>query len=331
MVTSSTCYRTHLHITDAAGTRIDIFHLYWDDADRLAFPFGVAGTTVIRRADWHGLEEIDFSGGRGMVPSNAEQFVEHMYGVTWRNPKPGFHWRHDRVSRAADGVLADALVEEIYWANFYAHTDFDSGSTFCQLLLERDDIPSTVLDIGCGDGRDSFAFGRAGRNVTGLDRSHVGIAHAAKKSARLGLGARVDFAVCDVAHSDDTRSVVTRAIESADGPVLIYLRFFLHSIPEDVQQTLLQVLGDCVRPGDMLAAEFRTTEDEQEHKVHTRHYRRFQDGPAFGARLRDEFGYALIEEQHGRGLSVYGDEDPTLYRVLARRDRPSVPRPDPVA
>jgi acetylornithine/succinyldiaminopimelate/putrescine aminotransferase len=99
---------------------------------------------------------------------------------------------------------------------------------------------------------------------------------------------------------------------------LFYLRFFLHAVPEDVQETLLSVITECARPGDMFAAEFRSEADQERAKTHTKHYRRFQNGPAFGVALHDRYGFAVLDEVEGTGLAVYGDEDPVIYRVIAR-------------
>jgi SAM-dependent methyltransferase len=314
-------YRTHLHVTDAAGTRIDVFHVYFDAAGNLCLPFGYAGTTTITRSDWQGVREIDFPGGRGVIPVNGEQFVEHLYGRDWRQPKPGFHWPHDRTGRADEGVLPLEMHEEIYWANFYAHTHYDSGSTFFDFVSGRPDTPPSVIDIGCGDGRDSFAFGSTGRTVLGLDRSHIAVRHAGKKAESLGLHDRVRFRGVDVSETGALRATLDEVIgASPDAPVLFYLRFFLHSIPEEVQEGLLDVIDACARPGDVLAAEFRTDQDQTRSKVHHKHYRRYQNGPAFGATLRERYSFALLHEEEGTGLSPYKGEDPVLYRVVARRN-----------
>ena len=100
---------------------------------------------------------------------------------------------------------------------------------------------------------------------------------------------------------------------------MFYLRFFLHSIPEEVQETLMGVIRDQARSGDVFAAEFRTDEDEKRSKVHGQHYRRFQNGPAFGARLEGDYGFTVLHDEVGTGLSPYKGEDPVLYRVIARR------------
>ena len=315
-----TCLPTHLHISDPdePDLHIDLFHTYFDADGVLSFPFGVAGTSVVTREDWQGVRQIPWPGGHGSVPVNAEQVVECLYGADWRQPKPGFHWPRDRVS-SARGKLTRAQRSKVYWTNFYAHTRYTSGSSFSELLNARPDTPTTVIDIGCGDGRDSCAFASAGRQVLGLDQSPIGVEHAAARASILGLQDRARFTVCDVAESETLTGLVKEMIASSAGePVLFYLRFFLHSIPETLQDSLIEVISACARPGDALAAEFRTEEDETASKVHGQHYRRYQNGPAFGDQLRDH-DFAVLHEEEGTGLSPYQGEDPVLYRVIARK------------
>ncbi|WP_420829838.1 class I SAM-dependent methyltransferase [Actinocatenispora thailandica] len=207
--------------------------------------------------------------------------------------------------------------EEVYWSNFYMRATFDEGSTFFEAINAREDTPNTIIDIGCGQGRDSYAFGKAGRNVLGMDRSKVGVKHAAAKAEEFGIGDRVKFTACDVSDEPALRKNLTEALAAADGPVLFYMRFFLHSLPEETQHTLMSVLSECARTGDMFAAEFRTDKDEALEKTYGKHFRRYQNGPAFGQALKDKYGFELLHEQEGRGLSVYKDEDPELYRVVA--------------
>jgi Methyltransferase domain len=312
--------RTHLHVLDG-DARVDVFHLYFEAEGVLSFPFGGVGVTEVARADWAGTKELDLGSRRVLVPVNAEQVLERVYGADWRSADPGFGRHSDRTGQATDGALPDSLVEEIYWSNFYAHAEYDTGSTFFEKVNGLADLPATVIDLGCGDGRDSYAFGKAGRTVVGLDRSHIGVRHATKKAHDLGHGATVSFSACDVGDAETLRGILTDAIGKADGgPVTFYARFFLHSIPEDVQETMMRTIQQASRPGDYFAAEFRTDKDEKYAKVHTKHYRRFQNGRAFGAALADRYGFAVLEEQEGTGLSPYKGEDPELYRVIARRD-----------
>ena len=45
----------------------------------------------------------------------------------------------------------------------------------------------TVLDLGCGQGRDSLAIAKLGYCVTGVDHSKVGIDQMIHRAKKLGL------------------------------------------------------------------------------------------------------------------------------------------------
>jgi ubiquinone/menaquinone biosynthesis C-methylase UbiE len=308
----------HVHHPEDDDFHIDLFHTYFEDGAH-RFPFGIAGTTPLLESDWTGTHDIDFPGGRAAVPNNAEQLVEHLYGDEWRRPKPGFNWRLDRTDHAEEAQLTEEQRAKVYWASFYARTEYTSGSSFFELVNARSDMPETVIDIGCGDGRDSCAFGRAGRTVLGLDQSPVGIRRAVEHAERNGVGDRVRFRECDVADVEQLGRLIDEAVEPAAGPVMFYLRFFLHAVPEDVQEQLLTAIRAHSRPGDLFAAEFRTDQDALRVKVHGKHYRRFQNAAEFRQSLTERFGFEVLHEREGTGLSPYGDEDPVLFRVVARR------------
>ncbi|KRF13118.1 class I SAM-dependent methyltransferase [Nocardioides sp. Soil796] len=317
-------YGTHLRIANEIegdkDAHVDLFHTYFDEHDVLGFPYGVSGVVDVRASDWTGVHEIDFAGSTGLLPNCAERVAEALYGTGWREPQPGFNWDRDRRTRAADALMPRAWTQQIYWADFYEHTGFLTPSPFFEAVSARGDVPRIVVDLGCGEGRDSVAHAEAGRRVFGIDRSQRGIRRAEAKAAELGLEDRLSFHECDVADTEALASVVGRArAEAGDEPVMFYLRFFLHSLEEETQDALLSSLDALSRPGDVLAAEFRTADDKANPKVHRHHYRRYQDGPAFGAALAQQHAFEVLEEQEGIGLSPYQDEDPHLYRVVARR------------
>jgi SAM-dependent methyltransferase len=314
------CHATALHVTDPrqAGERLDIFHTWFDTGGVLRFPWGVAGTSVVTEAEWGGTREIDFPPGRGLVPVAAEAVVECLYGADWRRPKPGFSWVLARTDAAVEGEVAEAERTKVYWANFYAHHSYTSGSSFFEFVDGREDTPATVVDIGCGDGRDALAFGGAGRRVLGLDQSPVGIDHATARAAKAHLEDTVSFRECDVADTAALGEVLQHAMDPTDGPVLYYLRFFLHAIDESTQRGLLDAIGTHARPGDSFAAEFRTDKDEPNTKVHRGHYRRYQNAEALLDDLRAR-GWKVTHQEEGTGLSPYGEEDPVLCRVVAHR------------
>ena len=75
----------------------------------------------------------------------------------------------------------------------------------------------------------------------------------------------------------------------------------------------MDVIAAARPAGDMLAAEFRTDKDEALTKVHTSHYRRYQDGPAYGEALRSSTASTSLYEAEGTG-----------FRPTATRTRSSI-------
>lgn len=316
------CRRTALHVHDPKDhrVRIDLFDLFFNQQGELSFPFGIAGASVITEDSWKGITDAELGGHRVRVPVEAERMAEHIYGSSWRTPIAGFNWDRARTRRAKEGWTPLAYSEEVYWANFYARNELAAGSTFFEAMSKRDGLPRTVIDIGCGDGRDTFAFARAGFRAIGIDRSHVGIRHAGEKAVKGGLESSLSFLAVDVADVATLRSAISEARRIANGgPLLYYLRFFLHSIPQEIQDGLMAAISDLSRAGDVFAAEFRTEEDADTPKVYGGHYRRYQNGRAFGEMLRDTHGFAVLYEEEGAGLSPYKGEDPVLYRIVAKK------------
>ena len=178
---------------------------------------------------------------------------------------------------------------------------------------------TTIIEIGCGDGRDALAFAREGHHVLGLDASDEGVKRGREAAAVANVQDRARFEVCDVSDAPELRRLLSSVTADRSGPVAFYLRFFLHAITAEAQDTLLQEISSSSRAGDLLLAEFRTLGDEGEPKVHGQHYRRFQDPRALRDDLEQRLGFAVEHFEESRGLSPFGDEDPMLCRIVARR------------
>jgi SAM-dependent methyltransferase len=317
-----TAKRTCLAIKDQAsgGVKIDLFHLFYTDDGEIRFPFGVAGTSVFHSSQFGQLRTLQLAGAPALVPDSAELLLAHIYGADWRTPNPGFNWQNDRSNSAREGIISLDDVEEVYWANFYSRASYERGSTFCDFVASQAGLPNVVIDIGCGDGRDSYAFAKAGKRVVGVDRSHIGIRHATAKAEKLGYGADIEFHGCDVNNGERLQGIIEHTRLSHPGEsLLFYLRFFLHSISAETQDAMMRVLQQCSRPSDFFAAEFRTDKDEAKQKVHGKHFRRYQNGPAFATALAEQYNFAVRIQQEGNGFSPYNGEDPELFRVVAAR------------
>ncbi|WP_243059822.1 class I SAM-dependent methyltransferase [Nocardioides sp. SR21] len=306
-----------LHVVDPARPdhRIDIFHVYFDADGVLQHPFGYAGESQITTADWKGTREIEFVGRTALVPVCAEELLATFYGDDWRRPKTGFQWNVEKRGNDRTGVMTPPRITDVYWADYYAHHGHAEASSFAHFVHDRLGPDSvTVVDIGCGDGRDSIFFATRGRQVLGLDRAGVAIEHAREKADQADL-AQARFEVCDL--SDGAR--LAAVLSEDDGrPRVFYSRFVLHAIDARTQDALLDSIGAQVRSGDLFVAEFRTDKDEELVKAHPQHFRRYQNAAEFLADLRGR-GWEIDYDVESAGLAPWGDEDPVLCRVIARR------------
>ena len=59
-----------------------------------------------------------------------------------------------------------------------------------RLLRSRPATARTLVDLGCGEGRDAIYFARRGYRPVGVDISSVGVAKATRRALRLGVNAR---------------------------------------------------------------------------------------------------------------------------------------------
>ena len=172
-----------------------------------------------------------------------------------------------------------------------------------------------IIDLGCGNGRDSMFLAGQGHRIAGLDRSAAAIESCRKRldEADPVCQARATFAV---GSADETGLADLAA--SFDGPVLIYSRFFFHAIDDDAESAVLERVGMILRAkGGMLATEYRTLEDQCGTRETTAHYRRYIDPARFLERL-EAFGLGLVWSAQGRGMAKYRDDDAHIARMIAK-------------
>lgn len=202
-----------------------------------------------------------------------------------------------------------------YWDGFYGARsggDMALPSQFAVFVAGeiRKNI-ATVVDIGCGDGKDSLFFARHGFQVTGIDsaRSAIDLCLAGAS----GLDA--EFICSEVENTDLAERIRSRI---GDRPAVLYSRFFLHAIDENAEGALLALAESVCSASCIFAVEFRTTRDRQQTKETGDHYRRFIDPLAFADRARaHHFVPRYFVE--GFGYAKYRSDDAHVARMLLQR------------
>ncbi|MGH6785451.1 MAG: class I SAM-dependent methyltransferase [Novosphingobium sp.] len=218
--------------------------------------------------------------------------------------------------------MHDQLDVADYWGSYYDKREApvlpSQFAVFVANEVLTGALPAvgTVVDIGCGNGRDTLFFLRHGFKVRGLDRSPAAIAACQEvlKGYDAGVGSQGAFR-----HGPaDSRESWDWLGDGGEGPVLIYARFFFHAIDQRAEAAVLaqaaRLLG---RRGGALCAEFRTHLDEAAAKVTPTHYRRFIVPDDFASQVQAT-GLQVAWRTEGRGMAKYRSDDAHVARFIAQ-------------
>ena len=310
-------------------TWLDIF-MAWMEGDKL-YMYNAGG--IFSRNQIYPLGECEFKGRQVLIPNDAEAMLELIYGPRWRIPDPSFQWREPREVRAKMNELNAISVGDAsthneikdYWARFYqcAHTTLPSAFAV-SVAIELTE-PGYIVDLGCGNGRDSVFFARSGHRVIGLDFCGKVIDDNRKRVQEQKID-DVEFKRVDISAPNALVDILNRieetAIQEGDARrarVAIYARFFFHAISEEEEELVLAALSQCLRPEATCFFEFRTEKDSQGDKRFGSHYRRFIKIDRFVEKAIIGRPFECFYQVEGQGMAKYLEEDPFVGRVFLRR------------
>lgn len=201
-----------------------------------------------------------------------------------------------------------------HWGDYYSKAQVPAEpSPFAREVAGRLDPRSRLLEVGCGNGRDSAFFWSLGHQVVALDASEAAV--------KLAGTAHGDTDI-DFRHGP----LPSVAPELEPGFDAIYSRFVLHAMPLREEEELLDAATDLLRPHGRMFVECRSINDPMARlgevispteRIHG-HYRRFIVKDELLERLSAR-GLQIESEVESNGLAVHGSDDPVVIRVVARR------------
>lgn len=209
-------------------------------------------------------------------------------------------------------LIGGNMRDSKYWDGFYKSQEIMKNellpSQFAVFFLnEIGHDKLNIIDIGCGNGRDSFMFSNFNHNVIGIDGSTEAISFCESRNAN---GTQfIESAIDDLKLIDQIKSCLK------ENSTVIYSRFFLHAINEKSQSSFFETSRKLLKEGECLFVEFRTNKDKYQKKMTQEHYRRFINPIKFIESALG-FSFRVVYFVEGYGLAKYKDDDAHVARFI---------------
>ncbi len=201
-----------------------------------------------------------------------------------------------------------------YWDNFYIKKNKIKESSFARFVLNKvrkGRVKKSLIDIGCGNGRDSIFFSKNNFHVTGIDISQKAI-----KKNLLFKNKNLNFIRFDIEKNKTSKKFD-----------IIYCRFFLHTINENGENKLLHLIKKMKKKNSVICFEFRNLKDQIFKKYKKRkhnqivefekgHYRRMINPIMFLEKCVKIIKCKMLYFKSSKNLSVVKYDNPNLSRII---------------
>lgn len=201
-----------------------------------------------------------------------------------------------------------------YWKDYFDRVDVpmygSSFARFCLSYMRPDDI---VLDVCCGNGRDSEFF-----NDTNIDTHAFDICTRTFVSRNLR-----EWGV-----SKKKKKIKFTELNLEDGKHnfllpdsfmnFVYCRFVLHAIPEILEDYILINSNRVLKDDGLFFIEARSDKGSLSDELDP-HYRRLINIDVLEEKLTN-LNFEIIFKEESDGLSVYETDNPVLIRIVARKN-----------
>ena len=200
----------------------------------------------------------------------------------------------------------------IFYKNKLAVSKPSNFAVFVKEFLNK--YSSTIVDVGCGNGRDLFYFKKNKFDIMGIDLSKNAVS-LIKKELKDTKDKK------KIIHSDFARFDYKKNLKKKFS---IYSRFTWHTINERSEEALLKKISK-IKNLEYIFIETRSDKDElcgvgkkiSKNEFVTDHYRRFINKNEIINRIKKKFKIIYIKES--KGFSKFKKEDPCLIRMIAQK------------
>lgn len=193
-----------------------------------------------------------------------------------------------------------------YWDKYYSkNTKPFNNSDFAE--FSKPFIKDSVIDIGCGNGRDSIYFANQGFKTLGVDGSKTAI-----ENLKHLENEKLSFQHFDIA---DINLLNLNSYKNA------YCRFLFHAFSEQVEDLLLDWIKNNIEEILLIETRVMTEKDLQNSK----HYRRLVNPNSFLKKV-NALNMEILFNEISTTFSPYKNsynvddlvEDPNIHRLVLK-------------
>ena len=197
-----------------------------------------------------------------------------------------------------------------YYNEHYKKSSISKNSTFADFCHQKYlSSQKTIVELGCGNGRDAKFFAKNNHLVYALDQSINNEIIESNNFDNLNF-IEEDFVHCNF---DFCKKID-----------VFYSRFTIHSITSEDQNYLIPKIYNILNPKGLFCIEVRTINDPKFKKgkhisdttyFYDGHMRRFIDSQQFLKSVLS-LGFKIKYFEESNNLSIYKDDNPVLMRII---------------
>jgi len=218
-------------------------------------------------------------------------------------------------------IIIKNNLNKVFWEKHYSKSRIKSPSNFALFIKKKilkKKIKINLLDLGCGDGRDSFYFAKNSKTkVIGIDKSSIAI-------NKNNFYKKIEEKNNLFFFNFDVKNPKIKNLSKFD---VIYLRFFLHSINLKTQNILFKNINQMIKKKGIICLEFRTIKDPlfKKGKILSK-YERFIDHYRRFINLSELINTKFIKSNcrikyliERKGLSKFKNDNPVVARLVLEK------------
>lgn len=308
-----------LPLPDGRNVHVDVFGGFYVD-DTFYLLGGRSGT--LPREALAPSSTVTLEGIELPAPADPERVLAFLYGESWRVPDPAFQNKDPESGLVRlDAWLRGFRNEVPQWNDFWRARrggHIRAQSNFAEWVQAHLSVTTTVVDIGCGNGRDSVFFATRGHHVRAFDFSGAALRQTRRRLNRLGAEADVRPLLLD-----DARTTLLAGAELArehDAPAL-YARQLVGCLSPDARRQLWRLSAMTLRRGGSLYLEFSDALDDAPPDAGpTAELVRRVDTAEVVAEI-EAAGGLVVHRECGPGADFFDRPDPAVTRLEVRWDQ----------